>query len=95
MFWRGWVFNTQLSRFRSICVKSLVALRWFWKSTFQQDDNPEPSAEATAHWFKKNQLNVLEKSSQCQDRNPADLTLWPPVDKQKQSNPKELQQFEG
>lgn len=76
--------------------KSACDLRLGWRFTFQQDNNPKHTAEATLEWLKEKKLYVLEWPGQSLDRNPVEnhwFDLQTAVHKQKPSNLEELEKF--
>ena len=76
-----------------MCSRDLRLGRRF---TFQQDNDPKHTAQATLEWFKRKHLNVLEWPSQSPDLNPIE-SLWYDlnivVHQRNLSNLKELEQF--
>jgi hypothetical protein len=80
---------------RKTCLSSRD-LRLGRRFTFQQDNDPKHTAQATLKWFKGKHLNVLEWPSQSSDLNPID-NLWCDikiaVHQWNPSNLKELEQF--
>ena len=76
--------------------QSVSDLRLGRRFTFQKDNDPKHTAEATLEWFRGKRINVLELPNQSLDLNPIE-NLWSDlkiaVHKRKPSNLKELEQF--
>ena len=58
-----------------ILLPSARKLKLGWKFTFQHNNNPKNTAEASLEWLRNTKINVLEWSNQSPDLNPI-KNLW-------------------